>query len=77
MGSAICAVSALEMACWDIKGKSLNLPVYELLGGKVREELPLYVSDLYWEEDPSAMASYARKKIDMGFKILKVQISNN
>ncbi|GBC98550.1 D-galactonate dehydratase [bacterium HR17] len=36
------AVSAIEMALWDIKGKVLGVPVYELLGGKVRERIRLY-----------------------------------
>ena len=36
------AVSALEMACWDIIGKEADKPVYELLGGKVHERLRSY-----------------------------------
>ena len=35
-------ISALDMALWDIKGKALGAPVYELLGGKVRERKPVY-----------------------------------
>src|SRR5262249_20766170 len=37
-------ISAIEMALWDIKGKALKLPVYELLGGKVRERVRLYAN---------------------------------
>ena len=47
MGSAICAASAIEMACWDIKGKALNVPVYQLLGGLYQEQLETYASDVY------------------------------
>jgi len=36
------AVSAIEVALWDILGKAANLPVYALLGGKVRDKIPLY-----------------------------------
>ena len=36
------AVSAIEVALWDILGKGANLPVYALLGGKIRDKIPLY-----------------------------------
>ena len=38
------ALAGVEMALWDIKGKALNVPVYQLLGGKVRESVPIYVN---------------------------------
>ena len=36
------AVSAIEMALWDLAGKAANLPVYKLLGGKVRDQVRVY-----------------------------------
>ncbi len=43
-GAAImAAISAIDIALWDIKGKSLGVPVYELLGGKVRNQVRVYV----------------------------------
>ena len=44
--AAIHAISAIEMALWDIKGKALGLPVYKLLGGAFRTEVPAYCSVL-------------------------------
>lgn len=41
-GAACECVSAIDIALWDIRGKALGLPVYELLGGPVREEIALY-----------------------------------
>lgn len=37
------ALSAVEMALWDILGKSLNVPVYQLMGGKVNDKVRIYV----------------------------------
>jgi len=74
MGSAICAASAIEMACWDIKGKALNVPVYELLGGLAQPSLDCYVSDVYWEEDLRAMEKQARRIMDQGFKTIKAHL---
>lgn len=40
------AMSAIDIACWDIKGKALNVPVYKLLGGKTNKKLRAYASQL-------------------------------
>jgi len=73
-GSAICAASAIEMACWDIKGKALNLPVYQLLGGLYQDKLETYASDVYWEENPDNMARNAIRIKELGFKTIKAHI---
>ena len=41
-GAAVECVSAIDIALWDIRGKALGLPIYELLGGPVRDEIELY-----------------------------------
>ena len=43
-GSRISAIGAIDMACWDILGRSLGVPVWRLLGGKCRDSLPAYAS---------------------------------
>jgi galactonate dehydratase len=43
------AISGIEEACWDILGKTVNLPVYALLGGKVRDKIRLYANGWYHE----------------------------
>lgn len=50
------AISALDMALWDIKGKALDVPVYELIGGKVRESVPLYANGWFAGGRPSAQS---------------------
>jgi L-alanine-DL-glutamate epimerase-like enolase superfamily enzyme len=41
-GAELRALSALDIACWDCKGRAAGVPVYELLGGAAREEIPTY-----------------------------------
>ena len=43
-GALICAMGAIDMALWDIKGKALGLPIYKLLGGAVKDTITPYAS---------------------------------
>jgi galactonate dehydratase len=71
-------LSAIEMACWDIIGKELDKPVYELLGGQIHEKLRTY-SYLYPQEsdqtnvynDPELAAERAAEYVKMGFTAVK------
>ena len=61
------ALSGIEQACWDIFGKSLGVPVYQLLGGAVRESIRMYdhlgggeMNALYLQDQPERMAERAR-----------------
>jgi galactonate dehydratase len=71
-------LSAIEMACWDIIGKELNKPIYELLGGQVHEKLRAY-SYLYPEKqdnlsvysDPETAAKRAAEYVEKGFTAVK------
>jgi L-alanine-DL-glutamate epimerase-like enolase superfamily enzyme len=67
------AISGLELALWDLKGKALGVPVYELLGGKVRGRVPLYATIV--RDTPAAMARRAAEYVDAGFRSLKLMIS--
>jgi D-galactarolactone cycloisomerase len=73
-GSVICAASAIEMACWDIKGKALNVPVFQLLGGLYRDKVEAYASDIYWEEDPQKMGENASRAKELGFGLIKAHL---
>ena len=62
-GAVIMAgISAIDIACWDIKGKALGVPVYELLGGKTNDRLRCYASQLQfgWRSGVSAPPSGSR-----------------
>jgi muconate cycloisomerase len=64
--------AAVEMALWDIAGKAENLPLYEVLGGKVREFVPTKWSVSGVE--PEKAADIARWALAQGFKAMKVKV---
>jgi len=67
--------SNIDFALYDLKGKVLNTPVYQLLGGLSREKIPLeWIVSL---DEPEAMAEMALKYIKAGFKGLKVKSSGD
>jgi D-galactarolactone cycloisomerase len=72
-GSAVCALSAIEVACWDIRGKAEGVPVSQLLGGAKRDWVEAYASDLHWDE-PQYMADMAGGFVDEGFRWVKTHI---
>jgi galactonate dehydratase len=66
------ALSAIEMALWDIKGKDLGVPVYQLLGGKVRESIACYANGWFAPaKTPAEFAEKAKLAVAQGFKALK------
>lgn len=66
------ALSAVEMALWDIKGKALGVPVYQLLGGKVRDSVPCYANGWFAPaRTPAEFAAKAREAVTAGFAGLK------
>jgi galactonate dehydratase len=66
------ALSGLEQAMWDIKGKALGVPVYELLGGHVRDSIRMYAH--CHGETHETLAATARKRIADGFRAVKLAI---
>ncbi|MET4577030.1 mandelate racemase/muconate lactonizing enzyme family protein [Ottowia thiooxydans] len=65
-------ISAIEHALWDIKGKMLGVPVYDLLGGRIFDELPVYANGWnFLEIDALSWAKAAERPLKDGFKALK------
>src|ERR1051326_1131150 len=69
-GPTLCAaISGLEIAMWDIKGKALGVPVYELLGGPTRDRIRVYTRPR--GSTPAALAASAKEVVSSGFAALK------
>ncbi len=66
------AISGVETALWDIKGKALGVPVYELLGGRTRDRVKLYANAWYRQGmSPEELADAARAVLELGVQGLK------
>ncbi len=67
------ACSAIEQALWDLAGQALNVPAYDLLGGKVRDRLPTYanINRATQPRTPEGFAATAKRAVADGFRSLK------
>src|SRR3954463_15962522 len=75
MGSGAClAMSGIDMALWDLRGKALGLPLFKLLGGS-RKAIPAYAGGVsLGYQEPSLLVEEARKSIDQGYKAIKLRV---
>ncbi|MBP2058496.1 galactonate dehydratase [Lactobacillus colini] len=67
-------ISGIEMALWDIKGKALNVPVYELLGGAARDKLKVY--SWIGGDRPSDVVKMAQERWNKGFRAVKMNATS-
>ncbi|MEO6948827.1 MAG: galactonate dehydratase [Ginsengibacter sp.] len=67
------AISGIEQALWDIKGKTLGVPVYELMGGSVRDKMRIYA----WigGDTPENLFQQAKERIEAGFTAVKMNVA--
>lgn len=72
-GLVLAAISAIDIALWDILGKALGQPVYNLLGGRSCDRLRAYVSQSYAREDLGLVREEATGYVDAGFTGLKMR----
>ena len=68
-------VSGIEIALWDLAGKAYGVPVYQLLGGKFRDEIRVYCdTDVDGKHTGHDMGLALKKRMDMGFTFLKMDL---
>ena len=76
------AISGLDMAMLDLKGKILGISVSELMGGRIREEIPCYATGMYYRKMPESdllelILEEASSCVDLGYKALKIKVGKN
>ena len=68
-------VSGVEIALWDLAGKAYGVPVYQMLGGKFRDEIRVYCdTDVDGKHTGTAMGYALKKRLGMGFTFLKMDL---
>jgi D-galactarolactone cycloisomerase len=75
-GVAISTLGGLDIAFWDLRGKALGKPVYELLGAE-RNRVPAYASGLFWQDDVSALEKEAARHMQKGFRRVKTRLGRS
>ena len=70
-GIVMQAISALDCALWDLKGKWLDEPVYRLLGGPTRDTIPAYASALGYSLQPEKVTQRAQTLVEEGYRATK------
>jgi D-galactarolactone cycloisomerase len=76
-GIILSAISAIDVALWDLKGKYLNLPVSVLLGGRKREDILPYATGLYFTNGHKLTEKLVEEALmykDQGFKAIKMKV---
>lgn len=76
------AMSGIDMALWDLKGKALGRSVSDLIGGCYRDSIPCYATGMYFKDGPEdalieALVTEALKYREQGFQALKIKIGKN
>jgi L-alanine-DL-glutamate epimerase-like enolase superfamily enzyme len=77
MGAGAClAMSGIDMAIWDIRGKALGLPLYRLLGG-ARRAIPAYAGGVsLGYQEPSLLIEEAKRSVSQGYKAIKLRVGD-
>ena len=76
-GMYVAVLSAIETALWDLAGKALNVPVYQLLGGKFRDKVRVYSDTALYRNnlpEPKVFADSAVNAVNLGFNAIKFDL---
>jgi D-arabinonate dehydratase/D-galactarolactone cycloisomerase len=71
-GVIMFALAGVDIALWDVMGKALGVPCYMMMGGKVRDRVPLYASAMRMHRSPVDEVKHLRPWIERGFTAIKI-----
>jgi L-alanine-DL-glutamate epimerase-like enolase superfamily enzyme len=72
LGALSVAIAGIDIALWDIKGKAFGVPIWQLLGGKVRDRIPVYASSLRRDLEPVEEARRVAGLVAQGYRAYKL-----
>jgi galactonate dehydratase len=75
-GQYVAALTAVEIALWDLTGKALGLPIYQLLGGKVRDRVRVYCDSGTDDPGDPKAKEFISQIVDLGFTAAKIDIDD-
>lgn len=73
-GLMFCALSAVDIALWDLKGKILDMPLYRLFGGGSRIRIPVYASGGWSSYSDEALSAEMKSWVDRGYNMVKLKV---
>jgi D-galactarolactone cycloisomerase len=73
-GVGLSALGGIDIALWDLRGKAVGKPVYQLLGGTRGPGVPAYASGLFWTDDVGDLVEEAARHRDAGFRRVKTRL---
>lgn len=77
-GIGVAALSGIDIALWDLKGRAAQMPLYQLFGGCYHPDgADAYASSIYWDLTPGEAANEAMKQVQNGFSAVKIKVGRD
>jgi galactonate dehydratase len=75
-GQFVTALTAVEIALWDLTGKALGLPIYQLMGGKMRDRIRVYIDSAVESRDDPNSKPFISKIVEEGWTMAKIDVDD-
>jgi galactonate dehydratase len=75
-GQFVTALTAVEIALWDLTGKALGIPIYQLMGGKMRDKIRVYIDSAVESRDDPNSKAFIAKIVEEGWTMAKIDVDD-